>query len=536
MLPKLKERISELWQRFKFKDNFVYLREQLQPDAIKQRLEAINWQELSEQLDPERIINDPRFQKFVAKLRLPDFVKGAHDEVEFLPAALEIVEMPPLPAARIIGRIVIAFFSIALLWSIVGSVDIVVTAQGKIVPTGRTKVIQPLETGVVRSIHVQDGQAVKAGETMIEIDSTINESERDRLQEEHIEAALNVARLKAALSLSADPVSDFLPPEGATDAQITTQKTLLLNQVQEIRAKLEGLDQQIAKEQGNLDSVQATIAKLTDSMPYLQKRAEAKEYLSKRGYGSKLDTLTTQQDLVEHQHELQVQQGKLAEATASVASLQQQRKQAEAEWKRTYLDELTQDEQKASSLGSQLVQAAQKFRLQTLTAPVDGTVQELSVHTEGGVVTPAEILMSIVPADSHMEIEAMVSNKDIGFVQANQKAAIKVDTFSFTRYGLLHGRVLSVSQDAIVRKTPNEKSSEKQSAGSESDSSEPKGQELVYSARIQLDETKMQIDDRLVNLTPGMAVTVEIKTGSRHIISYLLSPIQKHMHQALRER
>ena len=138
--------------------------------------------------------------------------------------------------------------------------------------------------------------------------------------------------------------------------------------------------------------------------------------------------------------------------------------------------------------------------------------------------------------DSHLEIEAMVSNKDIGFIQAGQEAAIKVDTFSFTTYGLLRGHVLSVSQDAIVRKASDEKSPDKQSTGEESDSSEPKGEDLVYAARIQLDVTQMQVDDRLVNLAPGMAVTAEIKTGSRHIISYLLSPIQKHMHQALRER
>ena len=336
-----------------------------------------------------------------------------------------------------------------------GSVDILATAQGKIVPTGRTKVIQPFETGVVRAIHVQDGQTVKAGDVLIEIDCTINEAERDRLQKEDVEAELNVARLKAALNVSADPVADFAPPEGASETQIATQKTLLVNQVQEIRAKLDGLDQQIAKEQGNLASVQAEIAKLTESIPYLKKRAEAQQYLARKGYGSRLEYLKTQQDLVEHQHELEVQQGKLAEATASVASLQQQRTQAEAEWKRTNLDQLTQDQQKAASLGEQLVQAAQKFRLQTLTAPVDGTVQELAVHTEGGVVTPAQVLMSIVPADSHLEIEAMISNKDIGFVHAGQKAAIKIDTFDYTKYGLLHGHVLTVSQDAILRNEPD---------------------------------------------------------------------------------
>ena len=395
---------------------------------------------------------------------------------------------------------------------------------------------KPLESGVVKAIHVHDGQVVKEGDVLIEIDSTINEAERDRIQKEYTEGQLNAVRLHAALNMADDPEKDFTAPQDATEIQIANQKNLLLNQVREIRAKLDGLDQQIAQQQGNLAAVQSTINKLTQSIPYLEQRAKARDTLAKQGYGSKLDYLTTQQDLVEHQQELQVQQGKLAEATAAVSSLQQQRKQAEAEWKGKILNELTQTEQKTASLKEQLVQASKKFNLQTLTAPVDGTVQQLSVHTEGGVVTLAQALMSIVPADAHIEIESMVSNRDIGFVHAGEDAEVKVDTFNFTKYGLMHGHVVSISQDAITHEKPADHNSDKRQAGAESDSSEPNGQELVYMAGVALDETQMWVDDRLVSLTPGMAVTVEIKTGSRHIISYLMSPIQKHMHQALRER
>ncbi len=388
----------------------------------------------------------------------------------------------------------------------------------------------------MRSIHVQDGQQVKAGDVLIEIDSTITESERDRLQKEYIQADLDALRLKAAINLSDDPDTIFVPPEGATEAQVATQRNLLMNQRQEIKSKLEGLDHQIAQQEGNLASVNSTIKKLTETIPYMAKRAEARKYLVDKGYGSKLDYLTTQQDLVEHQQEVEVQKGKLAEAAGAVASLQKQRTQAEAEYQHKNLADLGEAEQKASSLHEQLLQATQKFRLQTLTAPVDGTVQQLSVHTEGGVVTPAQILMSIVPADSRLEIEARVSNKDIGFVRIDQDAAIKVDTFSFTRYGLLHGKVLTVSQDAIVQEKPQSGSQDKQQTGAENETSEPKGQELIYMARVSLNEAQMQIDDRLVPLSPGMAVTVEIKTGSRHVISYLLSPIKKHASQAMRER
>jgi hemolysin D len=472
----------------------------------------------------------------IEAMDLPIFLKGPESEIEFLPAALEIVETPPSPASRAIAATIILFFSIAVLWACIGSIDIIATAQGKVVPTGRTKVIQPLESGVVHAIHVQDGQQVKAGDVLIEIDTTITEAERDRLQKEYIEAQLSVARLKASLDLSGDPMAEFTAPEGASDAQIATERDFLSNQVQEIHSKLESLDQQISQQQGNLAAVQSTINKLTESMPYLEKKAAVREGLEKKGFGSKLEYYSTKQDLIEHQQELEVQRGRLVEAQGAVASLQNQREEAEAEYKHKNLDDLTQAEQKASSLKEQVVQASEKFRLQTLTAPVDGTVQQLAVHTEGGVVTPAQTLMEVVPADSHIEIEAMISNQDIGFVHAGQEAEVKVDTFNFTKYGLLHGHIISVSQDAITRDKPASKEDDKRQTGSESDSSEPKGQELVYSARIALDETRMDIDGDMVNLAPGMAVTAEIKTGSRKIIEYILSPIQKHVHQAMRER
>ena len=470
------------------------------------------------------------------KGKLPAVLQRPNDEAEFLPAALEIVERPPSPASRAIAGTIILFFTIALLWACFGTVDIIAIAQGKIVPTGRTQVIQPLESGVVHSIHVQDGQAVKAGDVLIEIDSTITEAERDRIQKEYIEATLSAARLKAALNLTVDPETTFVAPPEASDLQLATQKTLLINQMREIRAKLDGLDQQVVRQRGNEYAVNATMDKLIKSIPFLAQRAEARKTLADKGYGSKLDYLAVQQDLVEHQQEIEVQKGRLAEAQGTVASLGQQRKQAEAEYLHKTLDDLTEAQQKASTLHEQLLQAAQKFRLQTLTSPVDGTVQQLAVHTEGGVVTPAQILMSIVPADSKLEIEAMIPNRDIGFVNVGQEAEIKVDTFTFTRYGLIYGHVLSISQDSIARENPSNKVNAGKRTSGESETSEPAGQELVYSARIALDQTKMRIEDRLVNLAPGMAVTAEIKTGSRHVIGYLLSPLSRQRQEALRER
>jgi hemolysin D len=200
------------------------------------------------------------------------------------------------------------------------------------------------------------------------------------------------------------------------------------------------------------------------------------------------------------------------------------------------VSDLAEGEQKAGELAQDLVKAEKKMQDQVLRAPVEGTVQQLAIHTVGGVATPAQQLMVIVPAESRLEVEAVIQNRDIGFVSPGQAAEVKIDTFNFTKYGLLHGEVITVSQDAIVREKPADKADPTKSRAALTDTSEPQGQEFVYAARVSLDRTRMQIEDKLVNLGPGMAVTVEIKTGRRRIIEYLLSPIMRYGHESLRER
>ena len=464
-----------------------------------------------------------------------DAISRAENELAFLPAALEIVETPPSPIGRAIGATVISVFCLALIWATFGTVDIVATAPGKIVPSGRTKVIQPFETGVVRAIHVRDGQKVKAGDVLIELDPTMTDAERDHLKSDLLSSQMEVARLRAAVSGESDPTEAFSPPEGASPSLIEMNRQLLISQAAENQGKLSALDRQIKQKEAERETIKAAIGKLEATIPVLSQKVEIRKYLYDKDLGSKIVWLTDHQELVGMQQEVLVQRSHLQEAEAAVAALVETRAQTAAEYRRTRFEELTKAQEKASGLAQDVIKAEQRTKLQALAAPVDGVVQQLSVHTIGGVVTPAQQLLVVVPLDSRLEIEAMVSNRDIGFVHEGQPAEIKIDTFSFTRYGLLHGEVISVSQDAITRDKPQDKSAEK-GQGTEVSSSEPKGQELSYAARISLDRTQMQVEDRLVNLSPGMAVTVEIKTGSRRIISYLLSPIIKYKQEMLRER
>src|SRR5262245_60887865 len=268
------------------------------------------------------------------------------EELAFLPAALEIMETPPSPIGRTIGATIILLFCAALVWAWWGTIDIVASASGKIVPSGRTKVIQPFETGVVRSIRVQDGQAVKAGEVLIELDPTVNAAERDHLRNDLLAEQLNIARLRAALVAGDDPVADFTPPADADPALITTQRQLLLSQVAEHRAKIAALGRQQAQREAEHATTAATIHKLETLIPAIQPRVDIRKTLMEKELGSKLTYYETLQLLVEQQEELSVQRSHLHAAEAAVAAIRETRGQTVAEYRRTLSDELAKAEQR----------------------------------------------------------------------------------------------------------------------------------------------------------------------------------------------
>ncbi len=455
-------------------------------------------------------------------------VRRTKAELAFLPAALEITDTPPSPIGRAIVWSVIGVFSLALLWACFGKVDIVATAPGKIIPSGRTKIIQPFETGVVRAIYVRDGQKVRAGDPLIDLNPTINAAEENHFKADLLAAELDMARLEAELVAPDDPLSAYTPPKRSHPGSL--QRLYLLTQAEERRSKIAAIDRQKAQKEAELATVRATIAKLEATLPLLVGKANINRALIGQKLVSKLAYLETEGKLVEQQEELKVQRAHLRETEAAIAAIAETRNHTASEFQRALSADLSEAERKAAGLREDIAKAEEKAKLQHLMAPVTGTVQQLAVHTVGGVVTPAQSLLMVVPADSDIEIEAMISNRDIGFVTEGQEVQIKVDTFPFTRYGLLSGRILHVSGDAI---TP-EPSKEKTSNGQDEDTSKP--QDLVFAARVSLGAKAMQIDERLVTLTPGMAVTVEVQTGRRSIISYLLSPLAKYSHESIRER
>jgi hemolysin D len=462
-------------------------------------------------------------------------------EREFLPAALEIIETPASPLGRAIGASLIAFFAIAVAWACLGKVDIIATAQGKVVPSGRVKVIQPLEAGTVTAIRVRDGDKVGEGQVLVELDHVVSTAERNRVAHELLGARLDAARLtalRAGLDTPDFAPVGFAPPPNAPAYEVARTRAVMLAQAEQQAAKIAALDGQIAQKAAEADENAAVIAKLQAGLPLLEQSADLREKAMQMQYGNVIAHLEAQLKLTEQRHELVVQQRKAVEVAAARQALESQRAQARAEYAQGIVSDLAEAEQKVAQLAEDLTKAEKKIEDQILRAPIDGVVQQLVVHTIGGVVTPAQALMMVVPAGSPIEIEAMIQNKDVGFVHEDDDAEIKIDTFNFTKYGLLHGKVLSISGDSIQRDKPSaaQQAGGSKTSGSQDRTSEPAGQELVYSARVSLDSTRMQIDERMVDLAPGMAVTVEIKTGQRRIVEYLLSPLLRYRHETLRER
>jgi membrane fusion protein, hemolysin D len=458
------------------------------------------------------------------------------DTLAFLPAALEIVETPPSPIGRAIAATIILLFCMALLWAALGSVNIIATAPGTIVPDGRIKIVQPFAIGIVREIRVHDGERVKKGQLLIALDPTVSDAERKHAEDDLFAAELEAARLRAELSGGTDPLAAFAPPVGGSPMLVASERELLSEQVADQHAKLTELDREAARKAADRAAAAATIAKIEALLPLLQSQVDIRQTLYQHQTGSKLVYLQTLQALVEQQKQLPIEQNHLREAEAALGAIAATRAHTVDEFRSTVSDELVKAEAKVAGLQQDLVRAVENNRRQRLTTPVDGIVQQLATHTVGGVVTPAQALLAIVPTGQHLEIEARLANRDIGFVHAGETAAVKIAAFPYTRYGLLYGKVESVSADAVSPDLRQDATGLDRPAQGRAASAAATAQEPVYQARIRLDRTQMKIGDNMVDLLPGMAVSVEIKTGRRRIISYLLSPLLKYGHDAIRQR
>ncbi|MET3133961.1 hemolysin D [Oxalobacteraceae bacterium GrIS 1.11] len=437
------------------------------------------------------------------------------DEVEFLPAALEVLETPVSPAGRGLMWALMLLFSIALAWSMVGKVDVVAVAQGKIVPNGKSKVIQPLEAGIVKAILVENGQHVTAGQALIELDTAQTAADVDKSRTARVDAMLGANRAQALLDAQAGNAAPTVgaAQDAAQERQGDAQR-LAEGAFHEYRSKLMSLRAELEKRAQELQMTRNRIDGLQQTVPLARAQEADYQSLLTQNYVPRHAYLEKQQTRIQQEQDLAGQQSYARELEEALKEQKGNIETAIAQFRREQLDALNQARQQLAQLRGDEAKSAQRQSQTHLTAPVAGTVQQLAAHTTGGVVTPAQELLVLVPDDAGLEIEAQVMNQDIGFVRQGQEAEIKLDAFPYTHYGTLPGRVMSISQDAVKDDKLG----------------------LVYPARIKLLKTTIASDGREVALTPGMAASIEIKTEQRRIIEYLLTPLLKYRHEAMRER
>lgn len=439
------------------------------------------------------------------------------DERAFLPAALALQEMPPHPAPRRAIIAICALFTIALLWACFGQIDIVAVAQGRVIVSQRSKTIQPLETSVVNAIHVKDGDKVKAGDLLIELDSTLTAADSTRVAEERSAAtseALRSQALLTALSQGGTPTLSEARLRSLGPADRATAQAQLQSEWADINAKLAKFAAEMARRKAEISTAEQLVAKLQATLPLAQQREKDFKSLSDQGFIANHAGQDRTRERIEQERDLATAQARLQEAKAALAETEQGLNAYRAETLRTLKDRETQADLKARQLVEEGTKADKRNQLTRLTAPVAGTVQQLAVHTTGGVAKEAEVLLVLVPDDAEVTAEVVLENKDVGFVRNGQEATIKLETFPYTRYGTVQAQVRSITADAVQ--------DEKRGA--------------IFPATLVLQQSAISVDGKRIKLAPGMNLTAEIKTGKRRVIDYLLSPVQQHLDESLKER
>ena len=455
----------------------------------------------------------PALQRFVqalgdswrARAELEGTSLRAH-ETAFLPAADALRETPPHPAPRWMLGIILALAAFTLAWSLLGRVDVVAVAEGKVLAAGRSKPVQTDSVAVVRAIHVREGQRVRAGDLLVEFDARLTTAELRKLEEQRNLALLD--RRRAQLLLSS--LQDGRPPAAALREALADPawQARVQTEYLEIQALLAQAGSAVAERGAEAAATRASIESLRASLPINREMSADYERLLQGRFVARHAWLERRRIVLEQEHQLASQQARLGQVEAARQQAVRQRERLQAEARRSLLAQQEDAGQRLAALAQDLRKAHQRDDMMRLLAPVDGSVQQLAVSAPGAVVTAAQLVLVIVPGDAPVEVEAFLANRDAGFVHAGQAVQLKVEAFDFTRYGMLDGEVASVSSDAIVdpQRGP------------------------VYAVRIRLGRR------HALPVAAGMSVRAEIRIGSRRVLDYFLSPLQRRLDESLRER
>ena len=454
--------------------------------------------------------------------------KRSSELAAFLPAILEIQETPPNPVARWLSRTILVLLASILVWACFGSIDIVASAEGKIIPGSRVKQIQPLEKGVVKAILISEGAYVTKGQALIELDGTVTAATKNRLMSELYATTLGLAvdqallgYIEATVEYSTadksaprrDELSLSVPATTSSD-DVTLYEDLLWEQWRQYWSQYQSLQSSVLKTRAEKAASKEVVVKLEKTLPIVTKRVAILEQLKQKDFVSEVEYLDSEEARIQNQQDLATERQRYQQLIAAESEVQEQINTHIAQASAMLLTKVADQRRQISALREEITKATNLDDKQILYAPVDGRVQQLATNTIGGVVTEAQVLMIIVPEEDLLEAEVFLENKDIGFVDERMLAEIKVHTFPFTKYGVIDATVTSISDDAIV--------------------DEQRG--LIYGMRLRMKENTIMVKGKRIRLKPGMAVTAEVRTGTRRVIEYFLAPLLRMKNESIRER
>ena len=428
-----------------------------------------------------------------------------NDLHEFKPLLIEIEDKPLDPLGRIILYLVLAIMVFGTAWLILAKVDVVVSAQGKVIPSGEIKILKPLESGVVSKIFVKESDRVKKGDILIQIDPTVTDASLSSKQDDLAVINSDIALLEALINESNLSKDELNKLNSSQLSLYSSQKQILASTYEGNKAKLNSAKLDIKASESEVNRLSLLLNKEEEAKARLQK---VLDLIAKKEYeevSKNIINLKEQKDIALY---------RLKESNKKLEEIIEENEKAIKTIKSSWIETSLSKEKEKRELSTQINAILFSNKTQQIKSPVDGFVGKLLIHTEGGVVSPNDNLISIVPSDAPLIIKANVLNKDIGFLKLGQEVAVKIDTFSFQKYGFLHGNIIEISKDAI----------EDEKLG------------LIYEIKIKPKNLDIRVDGEIKQLEIGMSVMAEVKTGKRRVIELFIYPIIKYMDEGLSVR
>lgn len=444
------------------------------------------------------------------------------EALDFAPGLPSIQESPPSKLPRAILYCVAMLFAILLAWAYFGKLDIVASAEGRLVPQTYVKIVQPAEGGIVQEILVREGQSVEQGQVLMRMDAKVAEADARTIRNEFDLKRLQLRRIDAELAERPMRAENGDPPD-------------LLRQVMQQyaahrQAHLDALAQEqaiLSKTRHDLQASEEVLRKLRETVPTYRRSADAYERLGKEGFFSRLSVEEKQRDRIEKEQDLRAQESTVASLRSTLTASERRISQIVSTYRSELQNERVETESQFRKLRDEREKIEHKTELLALRASQRGIIKDLATHTVGTVVSPGTVLMSLVPHDEPLQAEVLIRNEDVGFVHEGQRVKVKLAAYPFQKYGMIDGTVVHVGPDASEQgNTPPRAGSPVAEAASG----------LRYKALVRLDTQHLETDGQRMRLSPGMQVVSEIHQGSRTVMEYLLSPVQKAWQEAGRER